>query len=902
MLYGRSAECELIDDLLQGVRRGRSGSLVLRGEAGIGKSALLRFAAERTVGARVLELHGVQAEAGLPYAGLHALLYPIRDRLPALSDPQRRALSVALGLAAGEAPSRFLVSAAVVELFAGLAEEQPLVCLVDDAQWIDTQSVSALTFAQRRLGGDRVAMLFTLRVERPDESGTAARLLADLPQARIECLDDLAAERVLDQRPELDKSARRAVKAAARGNPLALTVLVPGHTIDAPVAPPTLTQQLEADYLRRVAGLHARVRFLLLLAAADDTGDLAVLLTAAREHGATESDLATAEERGLLRISTNRVLFAHPLVRSAVYSGAASTVRRHAHLALAAALTDIDPTRAVWHRAAAAVPPAEDVADDLAHLAADAASRGATDLASRAYGQAADLTADPPRRRGWLLDAAEMAWEAGHLEQASALISRAREVAGGDQDPGRIDQLRGRLEATTGSALQGFEILVTGAENILEVAPARAAAMLNTALRAASIAGDMDRVIQAGQAARRLLATGSRPAPAYFAAGIADLLTGHGAGSVARLKEGIEAVGDTDAPELLYMAATAAAFAADQPRSLMLASRGVARCRETGALGTLAQTLEALVVAQLDPAPRQAEAHAEEGLRAARETDQPGSAAVHLAWLATTAALRGDRSNTETFAREVVDLDRRHGLAYPAALAVGALGLLELGLGRPAEALAHYEAMAEARVHQAAQLFATDFAILAAVWADRADRARQFLDGASALPWMREAEPEWAGATLDRWRALVSDGADATHCYERSLARQQHSPRPFGYALTHLLFGEHLRRSRQRSAARPHLRTAMETFDRLDAVPWAARARTELRASGETVRRQDHSAVRLTPQELQVAQLVATGASTKTVAAQLYLSPRTVDSHLRQVFTKLGISSRGELRNADLTR
>jgi DNA-binding CsgD family transcriptional regulator len=897
MLYGRSAECELIDDLFEAARRGRSGGLVLRGEAGIGKSVLLRYAAEQAGTARVLELRGVQAESAMPFAGLHALLYPVREHLGSLSEAQRRALSAALGLEASEVPSRFLVSAAVLELLATLAEERPVLCLVDDAQWVDPQSLGALSFALRRMRGDRLAMLFTLRVETPAEQGQAARLLADLPLATVGPLDDVAVEQVLDGRPELDRTDRAAVKEAARRNPLALTVLVPDSRADLPVAPPSLTEHLEADYLRRTAGLDSRVRHLLLLAAADDTGDLAVILAAARQQG--EADLSTAEQRGLLRVDARRVDFTHPLVRSAVYQGAGSTAQREAHLALATAFAPVDPARATWHRAAAAIAPAEDVAVELADLAAAAVRRAAMDLAARAYERAAGLTTQPQRKLAWLLDAAEAAWESGHVERASGLLTGAREAATGDADPGRLDHLRGRFEAVTGSALQGYEILLQGAEAILDVAPHRAAFMLYAALRTASIAGDMDRVVQTGRVVARLLATGIRPAPACFAAGIADLLTDRGAGAVATLEEGIRAVVDTTDPEMLYMAASAAAFAGDHPQSRLLASRAASICRETGALGTLAQVLEPLVVTQIDSAPRQAEASAEEGLRAARETNQPASAAIHLAWMATVSALRGDQPATEELTDEIFALDRVHGLAYPTALAVRALGLLELGQGRPAEALLHYDSIAMSRIHRAAQLAAVDLAMLAAVWSGHSDRARTQLETIGTWPWLQEADATWAAPTVDRWRAMVSIDGEATRLYERSLAGQVDSPHSFLTALTHLLLGEHLRRSRQRSAARPHLRTAMETFERLDAVPWAARARTELRASGETVRRRDH-AIRLTPQELQVAQLVATGASTKTVAAQLYLSPRTVDSHLRQIFSKLGISSRAALRDFDL--
>ena len=393
----------------------------------------------------------------------------------------------------------------------------------------------------------------------------------------------------------------------------------------------------------------------------------------------------------------------------------------------------------------------------------------------------------------------------------------------------------------------------------------------------------------------------SHPAAAFFAAGIAALLTGPGAGAVAELEEGLRAIRVTDDAEQLCMAATAAAFTGDFTRTHLLASQAVTRCRETGALGHLAWALEVLVVTQLEAAPRQAEASADEGLRAARETNQVASEAIHLATLATVAAMRGDRPITEKLAGQVFELDRAHGLAFPAARATAAFGLLELGLGRPAEALVHCEALATTHGHRAIQLAAADVAMLAAVWSGEDEKAHELMATVGSWRWVREADAEWAAATLNRWQALVAPDAEASSFYERSLTHQTQSPRSFPQALTHLLYGEHLRRIRQRSAARPHLRMAIEIFERIDAVPWAARARTQLRATGETIRRYEDTPARLTAQELQVAQLVATGASTKSVAAQLYLSPRTVDSHLRQVFTKLGIASRAALRDVDLT-
>ncbi len=903
MLYGRRAECDMLDNLLQDARRGHSGYLVLAGEAGIGKTALLRYTAERAHEARILQVRGVETESGMAYAGLHALIYPVRRHVHLLSGPQRDALGAALGLSGGERPSRFLVAAGVVELLATLAEEQTVLCLVDDAQWIDQQSLGALAFAVRRLRGDRIAMVFALRTESAARSNHAVHLLADLRHLRIGSLDDAAADQLVSERADLDPSARTAVKVAAHGNPLALRMLPPEPGPDAAGGTARMDARLQSDYLRRMEGLSSRARHLLLLTAADDTGKLAILLNAARRHGAGEADLAAAEQRGLLQVSADTVAFTHPLVRSAVYANASSMSRREAHLALADSLHDVDPARAIWHRAAGAVPPAEDVAAQLAELAAAGVRRADTDLAARAFSRAAELTHHGRRRLGWLLDAADAAWESGQVDRATELLGQARRSLCQDSEPGRIDQLRGRLEAWTGSAVQGYEILVDGAERILDLAPDRAASMLFDALRAASAAGDMDRVVRAGRLAATLGTVqdrSSHPPSADLAAGIAELLTGAGAGAVAALRAGIDAVRHTDDPDLLYVAAAAAAYTGDLHTTHLLASQSVIRCRETGSLRTLAQALEALAITQLDVSPRQAEASADEGLRAARETDQAASAAIHLSTLAWVAAARGDRTATEELAAAVSDLDQLHGLGYPAARAVAARGLLELGAGRPEEALAHLQSLTVGVRHRAAQLSAADFTMLAAVWSGRRDLAQEFLTAVGSWSWLREADAPWAEATLDRWRALLADGETATALYERSLARQSQSPRSFLLALTHLLLGEHLRRTRQRSAARPHLRLALEIFERFDASPWAARAGSQLRATGETLRRPDE-APRLTPQELQVAQLVATGASTKKVAAQLYLSPRTVDAHLRQIFTKLGISSRAEIRDLDLT-
>jgi tetratricopeptide (TPR) repeat protein len=501
-----------------------------------------------------------------------------------------------------------------------------------------------------------------------------------------------------------------------------------------------------------------------------------------------------------------------------VHDGATSAERRAAHGALATALADVDPASSTWHRASAVLPPDEGLAARLADLAGGAVRRADPGLAAVAFRRAADFTGDPRARLCWLLAAGQAAWDAGRVTEARSLVAAAGAAATADEDVARVQELRGRLEALTGSAARGFETLLPAAESVLAAAPDRAARMLYTALQAASVAGDMRRVEQAGRVAGRL-AGGADPEPvAVVAAALADLVTKQRVRDGIALAEATRALARTDDLDGLTTAAVAAVFSGDYPLGEELASRAVARCRDVGAVGTLARALEPLVVARLSRAPRQAEADADEGLCAARETDQVASAATHLGSMAVVAALRGDRQRTEQLAGEALGLDRLHGVAYPAAMVQAALGLLELGLGRPTEALAHLEPLHEHEGHPAVRLLAADFTVLAAVWSGRPELAHAVLTTVGSWPWVREtASRAWAETTLNRWRGLLGDGAEATACFERAVAGEAATGQPLGLAVTHLLLGEHLRRSRQRAAARPHLRAALELFERLDA-------------------------------------------------------------------------------------
>ena len=899
MLYGRDEERRAIDRLLNRTRDGRGGALVLRGDPGLGKTALLAYAAGQASGLRLLRVRGIEAESQLPFAGLYSVLRPVLAHLDGLPVPQAAALRAALGLAAAAGQNRFLVAAGVLSLLSDEAERQPVLCLVDDAHWLDSSSLDALLFVARRIEADRIGMIFTTRTDEVDLPG--------LPELPLRALDTAAAGALLAEHggAALDERLSRRVLDLAAGNPLALvelsTQLAAAGPAGADPARLPLGARVERAFLQRFREQPTDVRRLLLLAAAEDSGELIVLVTAAARLGIEESALAGAERARLLRVEEDRFDFAHPLIRSAVYQTATFAERQEVHRALAAALDGAaQSSRRTWHRAAAAVPPAEDVADELEKVADEARARSGHGVAAVALRRAAALTANPTRRALLLLDAAEDAWESGGAE-VSALVAQAAGLTADPLVQGRVDQLRGRVEAGRGMVLSGYEILVAGADRIADLDPRRAAAMLLEATRAASYGGDMRRLAEAGRRAELLRLASPRPPAVGFVAGIGALLGGDAERAIPLLRSVLaqseEAENPAD-PLQLAWAGTAAAYLGELDLALGYAARAVAGARAAGALGTLAYALELLAFCELNRSPAATEADSAEGLQAARETGQPASAGTHLALLAVVAAIRGDEAAARGYADEVAALAVRHELGFARARADQALAWLALGLGRLEEALSRLEALAGSG-HPAIVLSAVPDLVEAAARTGHPER------GVAALavfePWAESAGTPWPSGTLARCRALLAEGAAVGAYFEESLAQLTSSGLSFDSARTQLLYGEFLRRERRRVDARPHLRAAMETFDRLGATPWAERARAELRASGETARRRtlDHADT-LTPQELQIARFVACGATNKEVAAQLFVSPRTVDHHLRNVFAKLGITSRAQLRDRDL--
>ena len=904
MLYGRDSERASIGALLDAARASRSGALVLRGEAGIGKSALLLDTRERAADMHVLTARGVESEAELPFAGLHQLLRPVLNRIDDLPPPQARALQGALGLAERAGEDRFLISAACLTLLADLAERRPLVCLVDDAQWLDTPSADALQFVARRLDAEGIVMLFAERSgdERHFDSGT-------LPVLHLAGLDAEAAAAVLTRHATTDLApdVLGVLVTQAGGNALALvelpSALTAGQLAGEDTLPAVLplSQDVERLFLERVRRLPGPAQQLLLVAAADDTGGLATIAQAAEVLGADGGALAAAEQSGLVAMRGSRLEFRHPLVRSAVYQGSAWIERRAAHRALADALGDGDPDRGAWHRASA-LDSDEDVLRQLEDAARRASARGGHAAAARAYERAAELTADPPTRARRLVAAAEAASMAGRNERAVALAEEAARVSDEPLHRAAGARVRGIAELQRGMPSKGFRVFLAGAEQLPEGETERALELLVYAAESASLAGDRDGMRDVSRAASKL-SVGADERGQFllgFLSGLGPFSAGDAAG--APLLEAAVALGETaDDAQRLFWASAAAAFMGDIERGSGLAARAAALARQRGEVALVAHALASCAAYSLvENRFAAAAADAEEAVRLGREIGAENLVGLPLGVLAMIAAVRGREDEARGLSDEVAALAHARGLALPSAFAVWALASVDLAAGRWAQALERYATLSEVRPgfgHPLAAILTVPDLIETLVRLGRAEDASEPLSAFEA--WAAHAGAS-ARSRLASCRALIARGDEASEHYEQAV-READGTRPFDLARIRLLYGEHLRRERRRVDAREHLRAAIEAFERFDAVVWAERARTELRASGESSRRRDPTTLsQLTPQELQIARMVADGLSNKEVAAQLFLSPRTIDSHLRQVFAKLSITSRTQLARLSL--
>ncbi|MEV0675189.1 AAA family ATPase [Actinosynnema sp. NPDC050436] len=866
MLYGRAGEQAAIEALLAAARAGRSGALVLRGEAGIGKSALLRWAADAAAGLRVLWVTGIEAEADLAFGGLVQLLWPVQDRLAALPGPQAEALRAVLDADRTSGQDRFVSGLAVLTLLADLADDGPVLCLVDDAQWLDRATADALLFATRRLAAERVAVLFAAR-----DTGFAAPDLPELRPARLGAAD---AARLLAERGQAPPSPERVIAESA-GNPLALLEFAaaqPEHHVVA--GPLPVADRVLAGFRAQISALPERTRLMMLIAAAEGRGHLPTLLGAADVLGVGIDDLARAETARLLDVAGTVITFRHPLVGTAAYQGAVLARRVAVHQALADSTTDAD-CRA-RHLAAATTAPDEQVAAEIARSAGRARARTAFIAASGLYRQAAHLTADPGVRAARLAEAASLALAAGYGPQAAELVRQAEPLTEDAEARAGLVQVRAAVEFESGDGRAAARLLV---EQVRAAGPGTAVAMARSGARYAWFSGDRQAVRDADAALG-----GGDPLVRGMAALVDDdYATG------LPLLAGFVARAPASDPATTY----SAMILGDDAAALALASAEVARCRREGRIGELPQVLQDLAGAQVSAGlHRDAVVAVTEAVRISRDTGSHQRLPRLNAVLARVAAIEGD----EQRCRALVEVPPDAG----GAASTAALALLDLGLGRHESAVDRVEAVRRGPLgYTTAVVVAAPDQVEAAVRLGDPDRAEPALRRFEA--WAEAGGQPWAEAVAARCRALLGDDESL---YLRALDLHSRGTRPFEQARTQLLYGEWLRRVKRRSDARVPLRAALEAFGRLRATPWATRARTELDATGESgppaVPTADNPLDRLTSQELQVVRLAAEGGTSREIAAQLFLSPRTVEHHLYRAYPKLGVRSRRELSRLDL--
>ncbi|MFD1232328.1 AAA family ATPase [Pseudonocardia benzenivorans] len=884
MLYGRDDEQAALAELQQHALAGRGGALVVLGAPGAGKSALL--AASPLDGLRVLRTQGVEAESPLAFAALHRLLRPLRHHMGRLPARQARALRAAFG-EEDDAPDPYLVYLGALSLVAEAAAEQPLLLVVDDAHWLDDETAAALLFVARRLADDPVALLFAAR----EQSGFDP---AELPVLPLAGLDRAAASAVLAERAgaPVPDAVLDVVLAQTGGNPLALaelpTTLGPDQLSGATDLPGLLplSARVEAAFLDRARDLDPDAAAVLLLVAADDTGDVAVVEKATTRSGLPAAAFEAAERTGLFTTAAGEIVLRHPLVRSAVYAGATATERRRAHRALAEVVTD--PQRRAWHLAAAADGTDETAAAALVKAGERARARGGHSGAAAAFARAADLTPDPAVRGARRAKAALAAWLAGRPQTAADLADRA--LAEIDDPVLHAETLaaRARTEWNTGSLDVGQRMVLEAAQGLADLDPSRARelAVLGAGLAtvgahsgidpttvvpgAAPDAPARDRCVDA-------LLNGLHAIPA------ADW--GRAAPALQTAIGFAHAIPPGDVDVLPNLGIAALHLQADDD-ALRLHDRLLADARSAGATVIVLYALTRRALAEV-PAGRWTAARTSlsEAVEIARATGRPELQSFPEAQLVLLDALCGNGSED--------DLDRTGETA--AALSLGTVATTvrdlldwaraQLAGVRTPTALARLGRLGPSMVARSAALDRLEAAAAAdGPLAEWTAELEHFAEGTGSV---------WAAAVAAHGRALLT--GDTAH-FDRAVDLHARSTRPFDAARTRLAYGEHLRRAGRRVDARGHLRAAMEAFDTLGARTWYDLARRELRASGATARRRSGAdTVRLTPTELQVARLVAEGMANRDVAAQLFVSPRTVDFHLRNIFTKTGISSRREL-------
>jgi len=899
-LVGRQRERDVLDRVLEAARGGHGGVLVVYGDPGVGKTALLEYAATAAPDFGVARAVGVEGEMELAFAALHQLCSPNLDLIDGLPDPQREALEVALGLSAGRTPDPFLVGLAVLNLLSEAAEERPLLCVIDDAQWLDRASARVLAFVARRLLAERIAMVFAAREQIVSLAGFA--------ELQVEPLGHRDARALLDSilPGRLDERVLERIVVETHGNPLALLELPRGLTpaqlaggFGLPTALP-LSTGIEQSFTRRLVRLPRDARQLVLLAAAEPLGDPALLWRAAQQLGIPETAAQAAELEGLLRLD-GAVTFRHPLVRSAVYGAAEPTERRKVHLALAEATDrEIDPDRRAWHRAQAAASLDEDVAAELELSAARAQARGGFAAAAAFLERATELTPEESRRSRRALAAAQAKLQAGALDDALRLVATAESGVLTELEQARAELLRAQLSFFSTRGNDAAPLLLEAAERLREIDPELARETYLEALTAAIFAGPL---AGPGASSSEVAQAAKAAPPARKPRGLDQLLDGlvalltdtYAAGvPILRKTQRAFGAGMSEREELRWMwgGTVSAMLLWDDERWERLSDRHLQLVRETGALGGLQIALghrEGMHVfaGELGSAASLLDAIEE----ATQLTGSPLPPYHGLGLVAMRGREAEARRLIDKARPEVIERGEGAGLEFMD----WAEAVLYNGLGRYSEALA-----ASRRVLDSSELVPVNWALPELVEAAARTGARELAADADRLLTDRSGASgtDWALGIAARSHALVVEDECADDLYAEAIERLSRTRVAVDLARAHLLYGEWLRRQSRRVDARKELRIAHEMFTDFGMEAFAERARVELEATGEHARtRTVETLGDLTPQESQISRLVAQGHTNREIAAQLFISPSTVEYHLRKVFRKLGVKTRTQLAN-----
>jgi DNA-binding CsgD family transcriptional regulator len=900
-LRGRDKESATLDQLLRAVRAGESQSLVLRGEAGVGKSALLDDLVGRASGCRVVRATGIESEMELAFASLHQLCAPILDRRDSLPAPQKAALEVAFGLDSGPAPDRLLVGLATLGLLAEMADERPLLCVIDDAQWLDGASALALGLVGRRLLAEPIGLLFAVR-EPAD-----VRELGGLPTLMIGGLTDDDARALLHSAlpGRLDRRVRDRIVAESRGNPLALLELPRGLTpgelaggFALPDARP-LPDRIERSFLRQVGSLPLDSQRLLLTAAAEPVGDISLLWRAAVGLGLGPEAAAPAEAAGLLQLGT-LVRFRHPLVRSAVYRAASLVDRQQAHRALAESIDpDVDPERRAWHRAQAAPGPDEEVAAELERSAGRAQARGGIAATAAFLERAAALTPDPARQAQRALDAAQAKLQAGAFEPAAALVAMAEAGSPDEHARARVDLLHAQIAFLQSRGNEAPPLLLAAAHRLEQLDVTLARTTYLDAIAAAIFAGRLARgpgLRDVAKAARRAPQSDLPPVPDRLLDALVVRLTDGYSASAPMIERVIGAFCDEDISvqeglRWSWLASILAADLWDEERWHEVATRYVSITREAGALSELPDALDQLTAVYFFTGELAAAASQVEEVQtvcAAIGNNQGRVGPLGLA------ALRGHEREARALIDATLSEAVPRGQGAAVTVAHWFLALLCNGLGQYEEALAAAQVAAEHQEEFAAPRWGLVELVEGAARSGATELGTDALERLSAVT--RSSGTEWALGVEARSRALLNEGDTAEKLYREAIEHLARTRVRVEFARAQLVYGEWLRREKRRMDAREHLQTAHEMFTEMGLEGFAERSRQELLATGATARRRsEDTGSTLTPQEAQIARLARDGLSNPEIGGRLFISPRTVQYHLHKVFQKLDISSRNQL-------